>query len=102
MALEHRAGRSYYYRHVRDGEKVRKEYVGAGLVAELASEADRAKRERNAAEKGRSGRELEHLEFLIAPILELNHAAGVLVRAELIVGGYHRRKGEWRRKHEST
>ncbi len=102
MALEHRAGRSYYYRHVRDGEKVRKKYVGAGLVAALASEADRIERERDAAEKGCSGRELERLEALMAPLLELNHAVEVLVRAELVVGGYHRRKGEWRRKHESA
>ena len=102
MALEHRAARPYYYRHERDGEKVHKKYVGAGLVAELASEADRIERERDAAEKRRSGRELEHLELLMAQVLKLNHAAGVLVRAELIVGGYHRRKGEWRRKHESA
>ena len=71
-------------------------------MAELASEADRIARERAAAEKDRNERELEHLEALMAPILELNHAAGVLVRAELIVSGYHRCKGEWRRKHEST
>ena len=100
MALEHRAGRPYYYRHVRDGEKIRKEYVGAGFVAELASEADRIERERDAAKKGRCGRELEHLEALMAPVLELNHAAEVLVRAELVGGGYHRHKGEWRRMRE--
>ena len=100
MALEHRAGRPYYYRHVRDGEKIRKEYVGAGFVAELASEADWIERERDAAEKGRCGRELEHLEALMAPILELSQASEVLVRAELVGGGYHRHKGEWRRMRE--
>ena len=100
MALEHRAARPYYYRHVRDGEKIRKGYVGAGFVAELASEADRIERERDTVKKGRSGRELEHLEALMAPVLELNHAAGVLVRAELVGGGYHRHKGEWRRMRE--
>ena len=100
MALEHRAGRPYYYRHVRDGEKIRKEYVGAGFVAELASEADWIAQERDAAEKGRCGRELEHLEALMAPILELSQASEVLVRAELVGGGYHRHKGEWRRMRE--
>ena len=100
MALEHRAGRPYYYRHVRDGEKIRKEYVGAGFVAELASEADRIERERDAAEKGRCGRELELLEALIVPILELSQASEVLVRAKLVGGGYHRHKGEWRRMRE--
>jgi hypothetical protein len=102
VSLEYRAGRPYYYRHVRDGEKIRKEYVGAGVVAELASEADRIERERDAAEKDRNERELELLEALIVPILELSQASEVLVRSELVGGGYHRCKGEWRRKHEST
>ncbi len=100
MALEHRAARPYYYRHVRDGEKIRKEYVGSGIVAELASEADRIARERAAAEKDRNERELELLEALMAPILELSQASEVLVRAELVGGGYHRHKGEWRRMRE--
>ena len=102
MALEYRAGRPYYYRHVRDGEKIRKEYVGSGIVAELASEADRIARERAAAEKDRNERELELLEALIVPILELNQAAEILVRAEFVASGYHRRKREWRRTRESA
>ena len=102
MALEYRAGRPYYYRHVRDGEKIRKEYVGSGIVAELASEANRIARERAAAEKDRNERELELLEALIVPILELNQAAEILVRAEFVASGYHRRKGEWRRTRESA
>ena len=102
MALEYRAGRPYYYRHVRDGEKIRKEYVGSGIVAELASEADRIAQERDAAEKDRNERELELLEALIVPILELNQAAEILVRAEFVASGYHRRKGEWRRTRESA
>ena len=102
MALEYRAGRPYYYRHVRDGEKIRKEYVGSGIVAELASEADRIERERDAAEKDRNERELELLEDLIVPILELNQAAEILIRAEFVASGYHRRKREWRRTRESA
>ena len=100
MALEYRAGRPYYYRHVRDGEKIRKEYVGSGIVAELASEANRIARERDAAEKDRNERELEHLEALMAPILELSQASEVLVRAEFVASGYHRHKGAWRRMRE--
>ena len=42
--------------------------------------------------------ELERLEALAAPVLELCEAAEVLARAHLIAGGYHRHKGEWRRE----
>lgn len=53
MALEQRNGRSYYYRYERDGEKVRKVYVGAGPIAELASEADRIERETIEAQRSK-------------------------------------------------
>jgi hypothetical protein len=42
MAWEARGGRSYYYyyRSIRDGERVRKEYVGTGEPAEAIAHAD--------------------------------------------------------------
>jgi hypothetical protein len=97
MTLEHRNGRTYYYRYVREGEKVRKEYIGAGPIAELAAEADRIEREVVEAERARQRRELERLQDHARPVLEIAHAAEVLARAELVASGYHRRKGEWRR-----
>jgi hypothetical protein len=35
---------------------------------------------------------------LAAPVLEISEAAEILVRAHLIACGYHRHKGEWRRR----
>ncbi len=101
MALEQRNGRSYYYRHERDGEKVRKVYVGAGPIAELASEADRIKREAVEAQRSKQQRDLERLDALVAPVLELDYAARVLTHAALVASGYHRHKGEWRRARSS-
>ena len=48
-------------------------------------------------ERRESAKELERLEALAAPVLELSEAAEILVRAHLIDAGYHRRKGEYRR-----
>ena len=73
MAWEERRGSRYYYRSVRVGERVRKEYVGAGEAAELA-----------------------------APGAELCEMVGVLARAELVVAGYHRHKGQWRFRRERS
>jgi hypothetical protein len=98
VAWEERGGGRYYYRtHWVNGRPV-KEYVGGGLAGRLASEADRIDRERRAAEKARHRRELERLEALAAPVLELSEAAEILARAHLIAAGFHRHKGEWRRE----
>jgi hypothetical protein len=96
MAWEKRGDRSYYYRSVRDGEQVRKIYLGRDIFGELAARRDEEKREREATERQREREELEHLEALAAPVLEIDEAAEVLARAVLVAGGYRQRKGEWR------
>ena len=97
MALERRDGRAYYYRSAREGEKVRKEYVGAGEVAESSARTDEAIRRHREEERRREEEELARLEALAAPVLELSEAAEVLARAHLVSSGCHRHKGEWRR-----
>jgi hypothetical protein len=97
VALERRDGNLYYYRSIRDGEKVRKVYVGAGEIARISHEADILRRTDREAERKREKAERERLEALAAPVLELSEAAGILVRAHLIANGCHRHKGEWRR-----
>jgi hypothetical protein len=90
MALETRGGNLYYYRSVRDGEAVRKVYVGAGEIARISHESDRLRRTGQEAER-------ERLEALGAPVLELSEAAEVLAQAHLVAAGYRRYQGKWRR-----
>jgi hypothetical protein len=98
VTLEHRDGNLlYYYRSVRRGEKVRKVYVGSGELARSAHEGDILRRTGQQAERERQKAELEHLEALAAPVVELSEAAEILVRAHLLAAGCHRHKGEWRR-----
>jgi len=102
MAWEERSGSRYYYRSVREGKRVRKEYVGAGEAAELAAHADdtlRSVRELEAAE-GRA--EVERLAELAAPVAQLCEMAEILARAELVASGYHRHKGQWRFRRERS
>jgi hypothetical protein len=102
MGWENRErGGPYYTRSRRVGGRVVREYVGAGLVGRLSAEADRIKRERAEAEKARHRRELERLEVLAAPVLEVSEAAEILARAHLIAAGFHRHKGEWRRERDT-
>ena len=97
MALERRDGNLYYYRSVRDGEKVRKVYWGSGELARIAHEREIMNRALREHERRESAKELERMEALAAPVLALSEAAEILVRAHLIACGYHRHKGEYRR-----
>ena len=98
MAWETRErGGRYYTRSRREGGRIVREYLGAGIAGELASEADRMERDLREAEEARQKGELEHLEGLAAPVLEVSEAAEVLARAHLIAAGFHKRRGEYRR-----
>ena len=98
MGLEKRNGRVYYYKSRRDGEKVRKVYVGAGDFAQVAAKLDEAERLRRKEEAAYWKAEREHLERSAAFLQELTEAAEVLVRAHLLASGFHQHKGQWRRQ----
>jgi hypothetical protein len=101
MAWEKRGGRYYYYyRSVRDGERVRKEYVGAGEFAEGLASSDETMRLIRELEREKDRAEVEHLEDLAAPVLEIDEGAEILTRAALVASGYYRHKGEWRQARE--
>jgi hypothetical protein len=97
VTLERRDGRLYYYRSVRDGERVRKLYVGSGEFARICSETDILRRTGRRAQRERERAELETLKGLVAPVEEVSDAAKVLVIAHLVDGGHRKHKGEWRR-----
>src|SRR5215216_22615 len=98
MGWEHRGrGGSYYTRSRREDGRLGREYGGVGVRGEIAAVEDEYERRRREEEAAYWKEELERLEGLAAPVLELSEAAEILVRAHLIACGYHRHKGEWRR-----
>ena len=98
MGLEKRDGHVYYYKSRRDGEKVRKVYVGAGDFAHLAAQLEEAKRLRREEEVAYWEAEHERLERSAAFLQELEAAVEVLVRAHLLASGFHQHNGQWRRR----
>ena len=103
MGWEERCGYGpYYYRSVREGNRVRKEYIGSGQLAEAFAHADETIRRCREEEAARWGEKRERVEDLVAPLLELSEATRVLVRAHLVAGGWHRHKGEWRKVREHS
>jgi hypothetical protein len=100
MALEKRDGNLYYYRHVRDGDRVRKVYVGSGELARIAYEQDLIKREAEEHKRKEEREEREKLEALVSSVEELSEVAEIITRAYLIAGGYRRYQGHWRKRRE--
>jgi hypothetical protein len=94
-----RRGGPYYYQSERgeDG-RVKKRYIGSGEMAETIAHADDTRRRTREARRQRGREELECMETLAAPLLEMEEATDVLARAALVAAGYRRHKGEWRRE----
>jgi hypothetical protein len=94
-----RGGRYYTRSRKVDGRVVR-EYVGGGLMGELAARFDEAEREKRKIDAAMVRLERARIEALVAPVVELCEVAEVLCRAALVNGGYRRYQGKWRRKRE--
>ena len=102
MGWEERRGRLYYYRSVREGKRVRKEYVGGGALGQLAAQIDELERLQRKEEEASCNEERERLQRSAGFLQELEEATEILTRAELLVAGFHKRKGEWRRTRERS
>ena len=101
MGWEERRGRPYYYRSVREGKRVRKEYGGGGALGQLLAQRDQLKRLQR-EEEASWREEREHLQQNAGFLRELEEVAEILTRAQLLVVGFHKHKGEWRMLREST
>jgi hypothetical protein len=98
VAWERRGGNLYYYRAEREDGRVRKRYIGAGEIAEMIAHADETIRRTRAERRERARTELEEARSIALAGAELHQAAEILARMEMVAAGYHRRKGEWRRR----
>ena len=99
MAWEQRGNRTYYYRSVRSGTSVTKEYVGGELMGSLAADFDAEQREQRAYERTRQQRERAQWAALEQPARDLDDLAELLAATALTLAGYRRHdRGEWRRR----
>ena len=91
---------SYYYRSVREGNRVKNEYIGGGVHGQVAALRDELKRRQQEEETAYWNEERERFEEAAAFLEEIGGASEVLVRAHLIAHGFHNERGEWRRRRE--
>jgi tetratricopeptide (TPR) repeat protein len=88
----------YYTRSRRVGDRVIREYLGTGVLAQLAAKTDALDRLRRREEAKAWRAECEGLEATDKALGELYEAVEILTRATLLSASYHQHKGEWRRK----
>lgn len=93
-----RGGR-YYTRSRKVGGRVMREYVGEGLVGEMAAETDALMREQRRLDALAWREERERLGAIERGLVAYCRAVGELARERLKAAGYHQHaRGEWRRK----
>lgn len=80
-----RGGR-YYTRSRREGGRVVREYVGTGLIAELAAAQDAAERAERRAKREALRSRGDDDDEAEAAVDDLCRVTGVLVRASLVLG----------------
>ena len=97
-----RKGRRYYYRSRWVNGRDRKEYVGAGEVGEVAAKLDAAAAARRAEARAAWRHTLEQLHELDALFDHVAREVTAYVSAVMAAAGFHRHRGEWRRKTVST
>ncbi|HLM76805.1 MAG TPA: hypothetical protein VK361_00195, partial [Rubrobacteraceae bacterium] len=91
MGWEERRGHSYYYRSVREGKRVRKEYIGGGALGQLLAQIDELERLQREEEEASWREEQKRLQRSAGFLRELEEAAQILIRAQLLVDGFHKR-----------
>ena len=92
-------GGLYYTRSRKVDGRVEREYVGGGLLGQLAAQMDADKRRRREQAAAAWKAERENIQALEAPVAELCEAAEILARATLVAAGYRQHnRGEWRKR----
>ena len=104
MGWETRRGQGRYYTRSRKvNGRIIREYVGTGLVAELAAQQDAETRAQRLAERQRLQQEATRWTSAVAPLTQLSQLLDGLTAAVLIAAGYHQHhRGAWRKRRHGT
>jgi hypothetical protein len=99
MGLEtRRNGNVYYYEKRRVGDKVVSEYLGSGIIADLAQRRAEIERTRREAEREKLKRHRMSMAEIDKSLDDFSRLCDALMTAELLLNGYHQHKGQWRRR----
>ena len=98
MGWEQRGSRSYYYRKTREGGRVRSEYMGGGVLGKICAETDRDEQHDRKAERDADHATQQVDAEIDRQLKDAEVALGTIVNSALRAAGYHKHKGQWRKK----
>jgi hypothetical protein len=91
-------GHDYYYRSVRSGERVASEYVGGGEAANLIARIEAIEREQEEARRHSERAERDRIVEQECKLTEWFDGIEAVADLAMEAAGYHRHKGQWRRR----
>ena len=97
MGWERRKNKLYYYVAQRVTDRVVKKYLGKGAAAQAAAKKDEENRAQRQEAAVALRKAQERVDEAMEPLLALCEETDLLIRASLLVRGFHNHRGEWRR-----
>lgn len=91
-------GRRYYYKSEREGGRVKSTYFGAGEVGSLMAKMATFEREEREAELEELREERKESDAEETAVSEWFDGVQAVADAAMIGAGFHKHKGQWRRK----
>jgi hypothetical protein len=99
MAWAWRGNHRYYYRSVRAGGQVTKEYVGTGPLAELCAAIDAEQRAEREAKRDAWRQERAKMDAIDSQLGAWWDASTMILKAVLYSEGFYQHdRGEWRKR----
>ena len=99
MAIVFRNGRPYLYRSIREGGRVKSQYLGRGEDALLIDALEAIERDEKDYQRHQERTERKELDDLEHAIEAMTQEARDLAREALSAAGYHQHhRGDWRKR----
>lgn len=98
MAWEQRGSRTYYYLKKREGARVRSIYFGKGDLAESFAETAADVREEERLLRANNRKRIDAETAMDRQLTVSERKIMCLVGEALCAAGYHKHKGQWRKK----
>lgn len=102
MGMEQRGSRFYFYEKHREGQRVVSRYIGGGALADTAAEMSAETRQEREQQRQQQRKIHDEQKQIDRQLADAESAIAAITRAALCAAGYHKHKGQWRKKRRGS